>query len=65
MQNRPAAVPKEEVDTFNKTVDEYNEAVNNFNKTNTAVNKERTQIISTWEAAQKKFADANMPYYKG
>ena len=56
---------KEDVDTFNKTVNEYNEAVNNFNKTNNTVNKERTQTMNTWEAAQKKFADANMPYYKG
>ncbi|MBO9199846.1 MULTISPECIES: LIC11966 family surface protein [Niastella] len=56
---------KEEVDAFNKMVSEYNEAVNNFNKTNNTVNKERTQAITTWEAAQKKFADANMPYYKG
>jgi hypothetical protein len=56
---------KEEVDTFNKTVNEYNEAVNNFNKTNNTVNKDRTQIISIWEAAQKKFADTNMPYFKG
>jgi len=56
---------KEDVDTYNKSVNDYNEAINTFNKTNNAVNKERTQTMSTWEAAQKKFADANMPYYKG
>ncbi|AEW02679.1 hypothetical protein A4D02_01530 [Niastella koreensis] len=56
---------KEDVDGFNKTVNEYNEAVNNFNKTNNTMNKERTQTMNTWEAVQKKFADANMPYYKG
>lgn len=56
---------KEDVDTFNKTVSEYNGAIDNFNKTNNAINKERTQVMNTWEAAQKKFADTNMPYYKG
>jgi hypothetical protein len=56
---------QQDVDAFNKAVKEYNESIDGFNKTNTAVNKERTQAMNTWEAAQKKFADANMPYFKG
>ena len=56
---------KEDVDAYNKAVKEYNESVNVFNQTNNSMNKERNQQINTWEAAQKKFQDAHMPYYKG
>jgi len=54
-----------DIDAYNKGVNEFNEAVNTFNKTNNVVNKDRTQMLNNWEVAQKKFADANMPYYKG
>lgn len=54
-----------DIDAYNKAVNDFNDAVNTFNKTNNAVNKDRAQILATWEAAQKKFADANMPYYRG
>jgi hypothetical protein len=53
-----------DVDAFNKSVKEYNESINTFNKTNNTINKERTQQMNTWEAAQKKFQDTHMPYYK-
>lgn len=53
-----------DIDAYNKAVNDYNESINNFNKTNNTINKERTQVINTWEAAQKKFQDVNMPYYK-
>jgi hypothetical protein len=56
---------KEDVDAYNKAVKEYNESVNVFNQTNNTMNKERTQQMNTWEAAQKKFRDTHMPYYKG
>lgn len=63
---KPASDRKQEdVDAYNKAVKEYNESISNFNKTNNAVNKERSQALNTWEAAQKKFQDVNMPYYKG
>jgi hypothetical protein len=53
-----------DIDAYNKSVNDYNESINNFNKTNNSINKERSQIMNTWEAAQKKFQDVNMPYYK-
>ncbi|HEY1199877.1 MAG TPA: hypothetical protein VGE79_02800, partial [Niastella sp.] len=56
---------KEDVDAYNKAVKEYNESINVFNQTNNTMNKERTQQMNTWEAAQKKFQDTHMPYYKG
>jgi hypothetical protein len=55
---------KEDVDAYNKAVKEYNESIDTFNKTNNTLNKERTQQINAWEAAQKKFQDTHMPYYK-
>lgn len=65
-EGKPADSRKQpDVDAYNKAVNEYNESINTFNKTNNAVNKERAQALNTWEAAQKKFQDANMPYYKG
>jgi hypothetical protein len=56
---------KEDFDAFKKSVDEYNESVKLFNQTNNTMNKERNQQTNAWEAAQKKFQDAHMPYYKG
>lgn len=56
---------KEDVDAYNKAVKEINDAVNTFNQINNSVNKERTQMLNNWEAAEKKFADTHMPYYKG
>jgi len=53
-----------DIDAYNKAVKEYNESINSFNKTNNAINKERNEVMNTWEAAQKKFQDANMPYYR-
>jgi hypothetical protein len=65
-ESKPASSRTQaDVDAYNKAVNEYNEAINNFNKTNNAINKERNQVMNTWEAAQKKFQDANMPYYRG
>jgi hypothetical protein len=55
---------KEEVDAYNKAVNEYNNGINAFNQVNNKVNKERTQILNTYEAAEKKFADTHMPYYR-
>jgi hypothetical protein len=54
-----------DVDAYNKAVNEFNEAINTFNKTNNTINKERNQQMNAWEAAQKKFLDAHMPYYRG
>lgn len=53
-----------DVDTYNKTVNEFNDGINVFNKTNNTLNKERTQMMNSWENAQKKFQDTHMPYYK-
>ena len=53
-----------DIDAYNKAVNDYNESINTFNKTNNAINKERSQVMNTWEVAQKKFQDVNMPYYK-
>jgi hypothetical protein len=65
-ESKPASSRTQtDVDTFNKGVKEYNDAVNAFNQTNNNINKERSQALNNWEAAQKKFADTNMPYYKG
>ena len=65
-ESKPASSRTQaDVDAYNKAVNEYNESINNFNKTNNAINKERSQVMNTWEAAQKKFQDANMPYYRG
>jgi hypothetical protein len=65
-ESKPASSRTQaDVDAYNKAVKEYNESIDSFNKTNNAVNKERNQVINNWEAAQKKFQDANMPYYRG
>jgi exonuclease VII small subunit len=55
---------KEEVDAYNKAVNEYNNGINAFNQVNNKVNKERTQILNTYDAAEKKFNDTHMPYYR-
>ena len=55
---------KEDVDTYNKSINDMNTAVNAFNKSNNAINSGRTQVLNSWEQAQKKFGDTHMPYYK-
>lgn len=55
---------KADVDAYNKAVNEMNNGVNAFNQLNNTVNKERSQVLNTYDAAEKKFADAHMPYYR-
>ena len=64
-ESKPAnSRTKEDVDGYNKAVKEFNDAVNVYNQVNNSINKERTQTMNNWETAEKKFADANMPYYR-
>ncbi|PWT76577.1 MAG: hypothetical protein C5B59_06205 [Bacteroidetes bacterium] len=55
---------KQDVNDYNKAVKELNNAVNAFNQTNNKVNNNRKQVLNDWDNAEKKFADAHMPYYR-
>jgi hypothetical protein len=55
---------KDDIDAYNKAVKDMNAAVNSYNQTNTKVNNERNLAINGWQDAEKKFADAHMPFYK-
>ncbi|MDB5209647.1 MAG: hypothetical protein JWQ30_474 [Sediminibacterium sp.] len=55
---------KEDVDAYNTGVKEINNASNQFNQLNANANNGRTQLLQAFEAAEKAFNDAHMPYYK-
>ncbi len=60
----PQSRTEQEVNTYNKAVNEMNASINNFNKTNQVLNDSRNQVLKNYQEAEKKFADANMPYYR-
>lgn len=53
-----------DVDAYNKTVNDMNAAIGIYNQTNNDINKKRTDILNSWEKADKKFSDEHMPHYK-
>lgn len=55
---------KEDVDAYNAGVKEINNANTQFNQLNANANNGRTQLLQAFEAAEKTFNDAHMPYYK-
>lgn len=55
---------KEDVEAYNKAVKDFNEAVNVYNRVNNNLNTGRSEIIQSWNNAEKAFYDAHMPYYK-
>jgi hypothetical protein len=55
---------KAEVDDYNKAVKEMNNSANTFNQTNQNLNNQKTQMLNDWDAAEKKFVDTYMPYYR-
>jgi hypothetical protein len=55
---------KEEVDAYNAAVKDINNSVNAFNQANTRINTMRSELLQSWEAAEKSFQDAHMPYHK-
>jgi hypothetical protein len=55
---------KEDVDNYNKAVKEINDSINDFNQTNQYLNNQKAQVLNDWEATEKSFVDAHMPYYK-
>ena len=55
---------RQDVDAYNKAIKDINEAINKFNQANNAINKGRNQVLQNWSAAQKKFSDTHMPYYR-
>jgi predicted DNA-binding protein len=55
---------QKDVDTYNKSIKDINDAINKYNQTNNVVNSGRTKVLNDWTAAQKKFSDTHMPYYR-
>ena len=55
---------KEAVDEFNKAVKEINTAVNVSNQGGQRSNEMRTQVINSWNDAEKNYMDVHTPYFK-
>lgn len=55
---------QQDMNAYNKGIQDINAAINKFNQTNTTINQQRSKVLNDWTAAQKKFADTHMPYYR-
>jgi uncharacterized protein YoxC len=59
-----ASKSKEDIDAYNAAVKDVNNSINGFNQLNNRINALRDEMNKNWEATEKAFQDAHMPYYK-
>jgi uncharacterized protein (DUF885 family) len=55
---------QQDIDAYNKAVNEMNAAVNTFNSTGKFIGDTQSNIINTYNKADKDFADRHTPYFK-
>mgnify|MGYP006191199455 FL=1 len=55
---------KQDIDAYNKAVNDLNAGVNTFNSTGKFMGDTQTNIINTYNKADKDFADRHTPYFK-
>lgn len=55
---------KQDIDAYNKAVNDLNAGVNTFNSTGKFIGDTQSNIINTYNKADKDFADRHTPYFK-
>ncbi|MEP6682250.1 MAG: hypothetical protein ABJA35_03280 [Parafilimonas sp.] len=59
---KQGSLSKEDINTYNKAVNDYNAATNQYNQLNSNINNQRSQVVGTWNNADKQFLDVHTPH---